>query len=55
MTSLIGFGRRTWTANYPPTPAKAPDAIRIGLFGASWIAYGAPFPHPISLTSLNMR
>jgi predicted homoserine dehydrogenase-like protein len=34
----MGFGRRNWTANHPPTPAKAADAIRIGLFGASWIA-----------------
>jgi hypothetical protein len=43
MASILGFARRAWTIHNPPEAAKAPDALKIGLLGASWIAYGILF------------
>lgn len=39
MASFIGLLRRCWAIDHPQEPPKSADAIRIGLFGASWIAY----------------
>jgi predicted dehydrogenase len=39
MTSLINLCRRVWAVGHPTEVPKSSDAIRIGLFGASAIAY----------------
>ena len=39
MASIIGFVSRIWNMYYPPQPAKKDGAIRIGLLGASNIAW----------------
>lgn len=44
MASIIGLLRRNYTVFNPPTPAKSQDALRIGLLGASNIAYAHMIP-----------
>ena len=39
---LFDVLQRTYTIIFPPTPAKNDDAIRIGLLGASKIAFVSP-------------
>ncbi|KAF5002849.1 hypothetical protein FDECE_10511 [Fusarium decemcellulare] len=38
MASLLGFVSRNWQSSSPPTPPKAPNALRFGILGAAKIA-----------------
>jgi hypothetical protein len=39
MAGVVDLVKRYWASSHPPELAKKDDAIRIGLFGTSWIAY----------------
>ncbi|KAL8724845.1 MAG: hypothetical protein Q9166_007717 [cf. Caloplaca sp. 2 TL-2023] len=53
MASLIQWTQRNWRSLYPAEPPKQSDALRIGLLGASKIAYcQSPLTPPTNLSQL---